>query len=81
MPKALITGASGGIGLELARIFAREHYDLVLVARGASRLEEIATELRSARGVAVADDLNLMHLNMDALVAYRPLSPRHEGCP
>jgi|SRR5271165_2603733 len=112
MPRALITGASGGIGLELARIFAREHYDLVLVARSESRLHEIAGELRSAHRIGVdviardlslpetvdeirkrtgpvevlvnnagyglygpfaqftaTDDLNMMHLNMDALVA------------
>lgn len=116
MAKALITGASGGIGLELARIFAREHFDLVLVARSKARLEELAAELRAAHGVAVeviakdlsapdaaveiqrqvgridvlvnnagfglygkfadsplADDLNLMHLNMDALVALTAL--------
>jgi short-subunit dehydrogenase len=62
MPKALITGASGGIGLELARIFAREHYDVVLVARSQDRLEEIAGELREGHGVKVdviAKDLAL----------------------
>ena len=49
---ALITGASSGIGLELARVFAREGYNLVLVARNVERLDEIAKELR-ALGVSV----------------------------
>lgn len=41
----LITGASSGIGLELARIFAEQHYTLILVARDRVALEALAAEL------------------------------------
>lgn len=44
---ALITGASSGIGLELAHLFARDGYRLVLVARNRGALRELATELQS----------------------------------
>jgi short-subunit dehydrogenase len=50
---ALITGASGGIGLELARIFAREGYNLVLVARSSDKLEQIGADLSKRHGVSV----------------------------
>ena len=50
---ALITGASQGIGLEFARLFAREGYDLVLVARDKPRLETISRELQAQFKVAV----------------------------
>jgi len=49
----LITGASSGIGLELARECARHGHDLVLVARRADRLEEAAAELRDRVQVEV----------------------------
>ncbi len=48
---ALITGASFGIGLELARIFAREGHNLVLVARSADKLRQVASELEKAHGI------------------------------
>ena len=44
-PVALITGASGGIGLELARLCAKGGHDLILVARNQAKLEEIAKYL------------------------------------
>jgi short-subunit dehydrogenase len=47
---ALITGASFGIGLEFSRIFAREGYHLVLVARSADKLRLLASELEKAHG-------------------------------
>jgi uncharacterized protein len=59
MPTALITGVSSGIGLELARVIAREGYGLVLVARNQKRLEEIAQELRPAEAQVIGIDLSL----------------------
>jgi hypothetical protein len=52
MPAAVITGASSGIGLELAKLFAAARYDLVLVARREKTLHEVAGELSRRHGVA-----------------------------
>jgi len=45
----LITGASGGIGADLARVFARHRHDLALVARSRVKLEALADEIAAAR--------------------------------
>jgi short-subunit dehydrogenase len=50
---SLITGASSGIGLELARLFAQDRYNLILVARREERLNEIKRELEQNYGVHV----------------------------
>ena len=45
--KALITGASSGIGRDLARVLSTYNYDLILVARRKERLEELKKELKT----------------------------------
>lgn len=44
--KALITGASSGIGKDMARYLAKLNYDLIIVARRKDRLEELRSELK-----------------------------------
>jgi short-subunit dehydrogenase len=81
---ALVTGASSGLGLELAKRFAADGFDLVLVARSGSLMETAAREIEDRHGVRthvlpfdlaldgspqqLVDDLAGLGVRVDALV-------------
>jgi short-subunit dehydrogenase len=81
---ALVTGASGGIGLDLAECFARDGYDLVLTARSEGLLKQAAERLAATYGVKavpiaidlgepgaghrLADEIRARGLGVDVLV-------------
>lgn len=65
---ALITGASSGIGKELARIHAEQGGDLVIVARSAGKLNQLKEELESktsAKVTVVVKDLTLVNASQE----------------
>lgn len=81
---ALITGASGGIGYELLRHFAKDGYNLVITARNKEKLEEIKNEYEAKYNIKVKviakdlcdpaapqdifDEINSENIVIDALV-------------
>jgi uncharacterized protein len=68
---ALITGASSGFGVEFAKLFAHDGFDVVLVARSEPPMQELAERLRADHAIAatvIAKDLS-PHGAADELVA------------
>ena len=57
-PLALVTGASGGIGADLAREPARDGHDLVLVARSVASMRKLAEEVKTGTTI-IASDLSV----------------------
>jgi uncharacterized protein len=72
---ALITGASYGIGVDLAACFAKGGYDLILSARSAAPLQEVAARLGAEHGVTatpIPNDLGVIgggRVLVDAIAA------------
>jgi short-subunit dehydrogenase len=81
---ACVTGASSGIGLQLAKVFAEHGHPVVLLARSTEKLEQLAQELRSRSNVRadviatdlrqpsapahIAEELRRRNLTVDILV-------------
>ena len=56
--KALITGASSGMGRDMAKILSQKGYDLILVARDEKKLEEVKKKLKTETKIVVMDISN-----------------------
>ncbi len=77
MKYTLITGASSGIGLELAHVFARHQHNLILVARSTQKLEELKIEIeRKYKTVAHVVGIDLS-INNSADDLYKIISEKN----
>lgn len=56
---ALITGATSGLGYEFVKLFAKDGYDLVLVARNKNKLDEMKTTFKDVEVTVIDKDLSL----------------------
>ena len=80
-PVAIITGASSGIGLELATIFARNGHRVMIVARSAGKLDALASEIETSghqRPLVLAIDLEKPDAGdrIDAVLTEHNLEPQ-----
>lgn len=76
---ALITGASNGIGLELAKVHAAKGDNLVLVARNQKKLEELKTELEHTYKISVVIMAKDLSARNSALEVYTELKQKNIG--
>lgn len=74
---ALITGATSGIGYELAKLFAQDGYNLVIVARGEEGLQQTALELQSRYGIHVETISKDLFLPANAFEVYGEVKKRN----
>lgn len=65
----LITGASSGIGTEIAKKFSKEGYDLLLLGRNEDRLKKVQSECSGAKSEYLAFDLLEINKHSDAIKA------------
>jgi uncharacterized protein len=69
----LITGASTGIGAEMARILAAQKFNLVLVARSLDKLAALVAELRAAHGIEIIVAAKDLSKSGNAIALYNEL--------
>lgn len=74
---ALITGASGGIGYELARVFARHGHAVILVARSIDKMNTLAGELQRQHGVTA----RVLARDLSAATAAQEIAAELAGTP
>ena len=70
--KVLITGASSGIGKDMARVLAKQADELVLVARDVTKLEEVKKELENDVKIEIiSKDLSIEENSKKSTIRYK----------
>jgi short-subunit dehydrogenase len=73
---ALVTGASGGIGLELAKLLAKDKYNLIAVSRSQENLDSMAKELKQQYGIEVITIVKDLSLKESPFELYEEIKKR-----